>query len=257
MMLQPSLPMPRLQYRSGIELPGTREVAEEAAIAMVYNGQTHAVLMATPADLEDFAAGFSLTEGMITRIDGLRAIGVVEHEDGIELRMRLALGSARGQRRRATTGGSACGLCGIESLAEAVRLPDPVFGTLTPTPAEIAAAVAALRDLQPLGRSTRAVHAAGLWTRARGLDLVREDVGRHNALDKLAGAAIRQGRAAHDAIVVLTSRVSVEMVQKAARLGAPVIAAVSAPTSLAIRAARAAGITLAAIVRDDGFELFT
>ena len=256
--MQPSRPMPRVAVRGGVAEAGVREVAEEVAVAMVYNGAVHAVLMATPADLEDFGVGFSITEGIVSRAGAIRSVSIEAHADGFEVRMRLALGGRAGtERRRATVGGTGCGLCGVESLAEAVRLPPPVAGAFRPEPGEIASAMAALEQGQALGRATRAVHAAGFWTRAGGIAMVREDVGRHNALDKLVGGLARAGRDGRDGMVVLTSRVSVEMVQKTARLGAPVIAAVSAPTTLAVRVAEAAGVMLVGVVRGDGYEVFT
>ena len=231
-------------------------VPEETAVALVYDGSTHAVFMATPADLEDLAIGFSHTEAIAAASD-IRAIEIVPGNDGIECRIWLAPGTAAqlGERRRAIVGPTGCGLCGVESLAQALRSPPRVASYLFSV-AEIAAAAASLRGNQPLGDATRAVHAAGLWTRDRGLVCLREDVGRHNALDKLAGALARAAIDAAGGIVVLTSRVSVEMVQKAAAIGAGAIVAISAPTALAIRTAVAANLVLAGVARDDGFELF-
>ncbi len=229
---------------------------EETAVALVYDASTHAVLMATPADLEDLAIGFSLTEGIASAGD-IRDVEIVAAADGIECRIWLAPGLAAqlGERRRAIVGPTGCGLCGVESLAQAVRLPLRVAASSFSTD-EITAAAASLRGNQPLGDATRAVHAAGLWTREAGLVCLREDVGRHNALDKLAGALARAGIGAAGGIVVLTSRVSVELVQKAAHIGAGAIVAVSAPTALAIRMAEAAGLVLIGVARDDGFEVF-
>lgn len=250
-------PLARVSVRRDAVLPGHRQAPEETAVALVYGGTTQAVLMATPADLEDLAYGFSLTEGIADPGD-IAELNVVEQADGIELRLWLTHEAAGNfsDRRRATLGPIGCGLCGIESLSQAVRPPVQVESDLAVTIAEVHAAMASLRG-QPLGEATRAVHAAGLWRSAEGLVVVREDVGRHNALDKVAGALARDGQSGDGGIVVLTSRVSVEMVQKAARIGAPVIAAVSAPTALAVRTAEAAGITLIAVARDDGFEVFS
>lgn len=231
---------------------------EETPVALVYDGTTHAVLMATPADLEDMAIGFSLTEGIVTHRDQIEDLSVVPQADGVELRIWLASDPARNfsERRRAIIGPSGCGLCGVESLAEAVRKPGTVDSGLAVTHDEVAGAIKMLRNMQPLGTLTRAVHAAGFWTRAKGIVHVREDVGRHNALDKLAGALARSGHGGRDGMVLLTSRVSVEMVQKTARIGASILVAVSAPTALAIRTAEAAGMTMIAVARDDGFEIF-
>jgi FdhD protein len=252
-------PWPRRLWRDGREEPGAREIPEETPVALVYDASTYAVMMATPLDLVDFAVGFSLTEGVVGSPDEIDGLEIVEGELGVEARMWLGEGrrKALAARRRRQAGPTGCGLCGVDSLAEAVRPPLPVTADLHLAPDAILAAVAALAPAQALGERTRALHAAGFWTPAEGLVLVREDVGRHNALDKLAGGLARARRAGGEGVVLLTSRVSVEMVQKTAAIGASVLVAVSAPTALAARAAGAAGLTLVAVARADGFEVFT
>lgn len=238
---------------------GERAIPEEVAVAFTYDGGAHAVMMATPHDLDDLAVGFSLTEGIVGGPAEVRELKVIVEDAGIELRMWLSepKAAALRDRRRHIAGPTGCGLCGIESLAEALRPVARVAGGLTFTPDEIMAATEALAPLQALNRETHAVHAAAFWRREDGIVLLREDVGRHNALDKLVGALARSGVSAAEGLLLLTSRVSVEMVQKAAIAGFPTLVAVSAPTALAVRTAEAAGITLAAIARRDGFEVFT
>jgi FdhD protein len=238
---------------------GARATPEETALALTYNGGTYAVMMGTPRDLEDFAIGFSLSEGIIQSADDIDTLDIVDLDDGIELRMWLAQPKADrlGERRRHIAGPTGCGLCGIDSIAEALRPAAIVAHDRSFSPREIMTAMQAIPQLQPINIETRAVHAAGFWTPARGIAALREDVGRHNALDKLAGAVAQQKLAAGEGMVLLTSRVSVEMVQKTAAIGAPLMVAVSAPTALAVRMADAAGITLAAVARADGFEIFT
>jgi FdhD protein len=249
----------RKVWREGRASQGVRAIPEETALALTYNGGTYAVMMGTPQDLEDFAIGFSLSEGIIERPDDIESLDVVPLDDGIELRMWLAQSRADrlSERRRHIAGPTGCGLCGIDSIAEAVRPAAIVSASGSFSPQQITAAIQSLPPLQAINVATRAVHAAAFWTRASGIVALREDVGRHNALDKLAGALARQKVAAIDGMVLLTSRVSVEMVQKTAAMGAPLMVAVSAPTALAVRMADAAGITLAAIARADGFEVFT
>jgi FdhD protein len=193
-------------------------VPEEAAVAITYNTASYAVMMATPQDLEDFAIGFSLTEGVIPSVDAIDTIDIVEEEMGVELRIWLKAPEAAEflGRRRKMAGPTGCGLCGVESLVEAMRPPPQVGEGRTFTPDQIMAAVDSLFPLQLLNRETHAVHAASFWEAERGLVAVREDVGRHNALDKLAGALAREGTSARSGLVVLTSRVSIEMVQKSA-----------------------------------------
>ncbi len=249
----------RQVWRDGRISEGTRAIPEETAIALTYNGGTYAVMMATPQDLRDFAVGFSLSEGIVLSADDIESFEVVELDDGIELRMWLAQSRAErlSERRRHIAGPTGCGLCGIDSIAEAVRPAAIVTQERSFSSREIMAAMQGIPPLQTINIETRAVHAAAFWTPARGIVALREDVGRHNALDKLAGALAQDQTSASEGIVLLTSRVSVEMVQKTAAMGAPVMVAVSAPTALAVRMAEAAGITLAAIARADGFEIFT
>jgi FdhD protein len=249
----------RMVWRDGGVNAGTRQIAEETPLALTYNGGTYAVMMGTPRDLRDFAIGFSLTEGIVQSADEIESVDVVALDDGIELRMWLESEKAAriSERRRHIAGPTGCGICGLESIAEAVRPVAVVPRSRIFCPAEIMAAMAAVAPLQSLNIETRAVHAAAFWTPLHGIVAIREDVGRHNALDKLAGALAQQELCAGDGMVLLTSRVSVEMVQKAASMGAPLMVAVSAPTALAVRMADAAGITLCAIARADGFEIFT
>lgn len=253
--------VPALRVTDGVAAPSTRAIAEETAVAIVHDGATFAVMMATPADIEDFAVGLSLSEGVIADVAQIRDMEVIVTEHGVEARLWLdrPAATALAARRRALAGPTGCGLCGIESLHAVTAAPSPAVqaGGAVVTAADVAAMLKALSAAQTLGNETRAVHAAGFWTREEGMVVVREDVGRHNALDKVAGALARAGRDGQGGVVVLTSRVSIDMLQKTLRLGAAVIVAVSAPTSMAIRAADAAGLTLIAVARDDGFEVFT
>ncbi len=249
----------RTQYRLGAASFGARCIAEETAIAFTYNRVAHAVMMATPTDLEDFAVGFSLAERIIDAPADLTTLAVVAVDQGIELRMDVSRERAEllDARRRHVAGPSGCGLCGLESLDQAMRAAPRVTAALTVTPTMIAMAIAALPPSQPVNQLTRAVHAAAFWQPQAGLVALREDVGRHNALDKLAGALARAGIAGSQGMVLLTSRVSIELVQKVALMGAPIVVAVSAPTALAVRVADSAGITLVGVARADGFEIFT
>ena len=247
-------------WRDGHLGEGTRLIPEETAIALTYNGGTYAVMMGTPQNLQDFAVGFSLSEGIVQSPEEIVSLDIVELDDGIELRMWLASPQRRARQRAAA---AYRGPDRLRHLRRSSRLRKPCARPRSwPkgrafSPHEIMAAMASITLLQQLNIQTRAVHAAAFWTPAHGLVALREDVGRHNALDKLAGALAQESVSASEGIVLLTSRVSVEMVQKTAAIGAPLMVAVSAPTALAVRTADAAGITLAAIARADGFEIFT
>lgn len=227
-------------------------VAVETPIEIAYGGQPFAVMMGTPADLEDFAVGFSLTEGIVERIEEIRAIEA--YADTETARVNVALTGERLRahlaRRRAIAGRTGCGVCGIEDL-EHLPQAKPRRASPAPSPQAIGAAVAALAAHQPLNALTHAVHAAA-WRHADGDILtVREDVGRHNALDKCIGALLRQGVAPEGGFFLVTSRCSYEMVVKAAAFGASALVCVSAPTSLALRAAGAAGLHLVVTARAD------
>lgn len=249
------VPTPTVRVRAldPLGLPASRTLPEETAVALVYNGGTQAVMMATPADLEDFALGFTLTEGIAGRGE-LPEVEVVAHPKGLEARMWLppATEASLRARRRAAVGPVGCGLCGIDSLEEALRpLPPLPEAHVALTAADVRFALGELRDWQPLHDETRAVHAAGFWRPGDGVLLAREDVGRHNALDKLVGALARGGLDPSLGAVALTSRISVEMVQKAVMAGVPILLAVSAPTAQAVRVAEAANLTLASTSRGE------
>jgi FdhD protein len=249
----------RLVWRGETPVLLSRNVAEEKAIALSYCGSTYAVMMATPADLRDFGIGFSMTERIVARAEEINDLEVVENELGIEVRMWLDPGRAQrlAARRRAIAGPVGCGLCGIESLEQACAAPRQVRSRSTFLARDILDAMRNMPVLQRLNQRVRAVHAAAFWHPATGISAVREDVGRHNALDKLAGALVRETAPRTSGAVLLTSRVSVEIVQKTAMMGVPLLVAVSAPTTLAIESAERAGITLVAVAREDGYEIFT
>jgi FdhD protein len=251
----------RRKYAKGVRpVQSRRVVPEETPVAFSYNGSSYAVMMATAQDLADFAYGFSLTEGIITTPSDIETLEIVEHDMGLELQMRLVEEKAAKlvERHRAMAGPTGCGLCGVESLEDALRvLPQMDVDEDKFSADQIKQAIAAIGPLQTLNQQTHAVHAAAFWTPQAGIVALREDVGRHNALDKLIGALARGDIKTNDGILVMTSRVSIELVQKAAMTGISVMVAISAPTALAVRSAGFAGITLVAVAREDGFEVFT
>ena len=242
--------MPVLDSRSNAT--GPQWLLEETPVALVYNGITHAVMLATPQDLEDFAFGFSLGEAVIGHARELFDIDIVSRPGGVEVAMHIDGGALQRLKhtRRLRTGRTGCGLCGVESLAQ-FDAASPVIQHRAPvSSAALHRAMQALPRQQTLHQLTGAAHAAG-WADLDGnLLLVREDIGRHNALDKLIGAMARAGLAPANGFAVLTSRASYEMVQKAARANIGLLAAVSAPSALAVRMADQAGMTLVGYVRD-------
>lgn len=253
-----------LRWRDAGLRPHAGDVADEVPIAFEYNGIAHAVMLATPADLEEFALGFSLSEGVIDSIAdlyGIEARREVRREThGITLELDVAAAAfvRLKERRRTLAGRTGCGICGTESLDQVLRpLPDLSAIDLRVTPAALLRASNALADVQPLQRLTGAAHGAA-WCSVEGtILLMREDVGRHNALDKLIGAMTRADVDPRAGFVLITSRASMEMVQKSATVGIGVLAAVSAPTAAAVRMAQGCGQTLVGFVRSAEFSVYT
>lgn len=238
---------------AGGENLAERALAVETPVALEFNGIGYAVMMATPTDLEDFATGLSLSEGLIGAASQIEAIDAHEAEGGVILRVKLpadALGPVVARARRRVSE-SSCGLCGMDNIAEVLRPPPLVGARITTSRAAIGAALEALADHQPMSRETGAAHAAAFCRQDGEIVAVREDVGRHNALDKLIGALARAGLSAEEGFIVLTSRCSYELVEKAARANCPLLVAISAPTSLAVERARQAGLGLVALARRD------
>lgn len=236
------------------------EIIEEVPVALVYNGISHAVMLASPADLEDFALGFSLSEGILARPGELYDIEIVPSCDGLAVEMEIASERfvALKDRRRQLTGRTGCGLCGVESLAEVAARPD---GRIARPDYRLGvdAVREALRQLphwQTLREASGAAHAAAWADLAGNIRLVREDVGRHNALDKLIGALARGAVDGADGFVLVTSRASYEMVQKTASAGLPALIAVSAPTAMAVRQAERSGLLLAGFARAQGLVVY-
>ena len=249
-------PVRALRMQARTRSPHDDAVVVEAPVALLYNGLSFAVMMTTPCDLEDFALGFALSEGIVVAADEFNLVDVVRGDGGISLHAAIpqVRYDALAQRRRGLEGRSGCGLCGVEALQDALRavprVPEPQAIVLP----RIHAALEALSGQQPLNARSGGVHAAG-FAHAGGL-LVREDVGRHNALDKLVGAMVHAGIDPAHGFLVVTSRASYEIVHKAAMAGIGIVVAISAPTDLAIRTAEAAGITLAAFARGDALNLY-
>ena len=248
------------RWRGGVLTDASDKVAEEVPVAMVYNAISHVVMLATPADLADFALGFSLSEGIFHDKSDLYSVDIVPQEQGIELQMDVATQCfvQLKERRRNLTGRTGCGLCGAESLDQALRLPaQSINDAVLKIPASsIELAFKTVQAHQTLQQATGATHACA-WVSVQGeIQLVREDVGRHNAMDKLIGA-LAKVPSKNDGFVLTSSRASVEMVQKVATAGISVLAAISAPTGLAIRVAETYGVTLIGFLRDNQFVIYT
>lgn len=232
-------------------------VAEEVPVTIAYNGASHAVMMATPLDLEDFAIGFSITEGVVASASDITRIEVVRYSRGVELQIETAAPLVEPERRRRLAGRTGCGICGMDDVDALLRaLPTMESASVFPA-SSITRAMLELANQQPLNRETGAVHAAAFVSAGGDVLLVREDVGRHNALDKLGGALERSALEAGMGFVAMTSRGSFELVQKCVVLGVPLLATVSAPTGLAIRVARESGLTLAGFARGERVTVYT
>ena len=256
-------PVPALGYagpideHSMVRLDGDRAsdaeaaIATEVPVAFAYAGRTHVVMMCTPANLEDLAVGFSVTEGIVSAANDVRHVDVVRHSRGIELQIEIPAADAErlASRGRAISGRTGCGLCGVDAIDDVLREPTKVSSSFSLDTDALWRAAASLDERQPWNRETHAIHAAA-WAEPSGeLRVVREDVGRHNALDKVLGALAREHIDASTGFLVVTSRASYELVLKAAVAGVALLAAVSRPTSLAIRLAEDVGVTLVGLLR--------
>lgn len=233
-------------------------LAAEVPVALVYNGRPHVVMMCTPADLEDFAYGFTFSEG-IAHASEVKRVEVVKYSRGIELQIEIPNAAAERlvERGRALVGRTGCGLCGVEAIADALREPPLVQSSLVLAREALWRASDTLGSRQPMNNDTNAIHAAA-WASSDGtLRVVREDVGRHNALDKVLGSLARGATQAPDGFLIVTSRASYELVQKAAVAGVPLLAAVSRPTALAVQLADDAGITLVGLLRGRTANVYT
>ena len=260
-------PIPSAEGSRAVAVEGVRagrifeafdHVAEEIPVALEYNGISHAVMLATPADLEDFAWGFSLTEGIVVSASQIRDVQALHGPQGITVQISIASESFAHlkERRRSLTGRTGCGLCGTDSLGDAVR-PAPVLSRLARfEAAAVTQALGALRGQQLLLAETGATHAAAWCDAAGRIALVREDVGRHNALDKLIGALQRARLPAADGFIIVTSRASYEMVHKTAMVGVTLLAAVSGVTGLAIDMAQRVGLALLGFVRGEDLSIY-
>jgi FdhD protein len=228
-------------------------IAEEMPVALVYHEVPHVVMLATPADLEDYAVGFTLSEGLVARADEIRGVEIIQGAASADVKITVAWErfSELVQRRRNLAGRTGCGLCGAETAADAIRACGPVPAGVSITAAELHAAIAQLSGRQPINARTGSVHAAAWVVPGKGIQVVREDVGRHNALDKTIGALSRAHADFAAGYMLITSRASYEMVQKCATLGISLLVALSAPTAFAVRLARQSGLTLVAFARAD------
>ncbi len=247
--------VPMGRWAAGGVEQGLRRVPEEVPVALRVNCEDYAVMLASPADLEDFTYGFLLTERLIEHPADVRELGIVEREEGIVVRVEVnaGVGTKRQSGGRRLAGSTSCGLCGVEALRDAVRPVRRVQPAAGISAHAVRRAVSTLRDWQPLNASTGALHAAAFARVGGEIVIAREDVGRHNALDKLIGAMARAQHSPGDGFAVMSSRCSYELVQKAACFGIGMLCTVSAPTALAIRLAADAGMTLISLARPDSF----
>jgi FdhD protein len=251
--------VPVANWRKGEQTGREDHIAAEVPVALTYNRLSHVVMMATPSDLEDFGLGFSLTEGIIDSVDDLLATSVIPREQGLEVAMTVSEDcyDRLATQRRNLTGRTGCGLCGAETLEQAVRYPPAVGEGLKISAEALQSALEAMPEQQPLASVTGATHCAA-WCSVNGDILaLREDVGRHNALDKLIGFLMRSNFSPEDGFLVVSSRASYEMVFKAAMVGIELLAAVSAPTTLAVEFAQQSGLTLIGFARPGRHNIYT
>lgn len=255
---EPTVQLRVTRVRGAVRKVEVDDLADEVPVALEYNGISHAVMLATPSALEEFAIGFTLSEGIVPAIADIYEIDVEHGASGITVHVRIE-GSAfmkLKERRRNLTGRTGCGLCGTEDLDQVLRPLKQVQAKHPLSPAAVKRAVAGLKEFQPINRLTGATHAAAWCDNEGTVKLAFEDVGRHNALDKLIGAMAKGKVDACDGFLAMTSRASVELVQKAASVGMPALVAISAPTALAVRTADACGMTLLAFARGDEFVVY-
>jgi FdhD protein len=241
------------RWSAGSVTATTDLVAEEVPVALIYHDVPHVVMLATPADLEDYGVGFTLSEGLVARTAEIRGIEVVCGDGVADVRIAVAWERFTQllQRRRNLAGRTGCGLCGAETAADAIRAPEPVPAGVALSAAQLHGAIEQLGSRQPINARTGSVHAAAWVLPHAGIQLVREDVGRHNALDKAIGALARNGADFSCGYMLITSRASYEMVQKCATVGISLLVALSAPTAFAVRLAQQTGLTLVAFARRD------
>jgi FdhD protein len=234
-------------------------VAEEVPVVLMYNGVSHVVMLATPTNLEDFALGFSLTEGIIANVAELESVKVYQRSNGIEVQLKIpeARFQCLADKGRNLTGRTGCGLCGATTLKQAIKPTRPVSGDLKITAAQLTTALRNLSQHQKLNQITGAIHAVAWIEPEKGIVELREDVGRHNALDKLIGALLKRNTDFGAGFMITTSRASYEMVQKATAVGVTILVAISAPTALAIRLAQESGLTLIGFARDETCVIYS
>lgn len=246
-----------IRVENGVKQPKEVAIAEELAVAVSYDGTTHAVMMATPDCLAQFAVGFSLTENIISDISEIEEINIIRLDDGVDIQLRLQQRKRDAflKRRRHMAGPVGCGLCGIESLEAAMRVVPKFSGNISLSANDICEAVAQLNDGQKLNQLTRCAHAAGFYVKGQGIIALCEDIGRHNAVDKLIGTLLLQGVDISSGAIVVTSRLSVEIIQKAAIAGSGIVIGISAPTAEALRIGKRANLTVIARARGQSFEI--
>ena len=241
------------RWSQGATTHTTDQVAEEVPIAIVFHNVPHVVMLATPANFEDFAVGFTLSEGLVAHPDEIREVEVTQGAEAVDVRVTVVWERFTEllHRRRNLTGRTGCGLCGAETADDAIREVAKVGPGTNVTTQDLHAAIEQLGSLQPINSRTGSVHAAAWVIPGKGIQLVREDVGRHNALDKAIGALVRGKADLAEGYMLITSRASFEMVQKCATVGISFLAALSAPTAFAVRLAQKSGLTLVAFARRD------